>query len=404
LSADISLYLFYMLKISTLTLLLIGGCLSVARAQTSWTLGSAVRKESPTDTLRGWFRYDDQVHFQPLAGGAQQVIPPQSIERLLTERGELFVPTPAALASATSSGLMSQVVSGQVSLLHDEASKQKTYFLLMPGGQVAELSRLTFLQQIQNALPGCPVTSTDSLTIKAKKLRYQARYLGPLVVRYNRCRYPTAATSMVRLHAAARLTGGLRAGLQSYQLAYQRTGQLQDTDFGSHTSATAGAFLRLTFNQRFYLQPELNYQQLTGDGTVSIPTNSALYNRYSTSHLNRQLAVGNLLARYHVGLPAEGKWRPILLGGLSAGYAFKSEYTVNSALVYTDGTQKYESAEPTSAAKWSSGYVAGLGVEAPLWHRPTLEARYYASYFDVTGIIKRDVKAEILELQLAWSW
>ncbi|QJX47707.1 hypothetical protein HMJ29_12450 [Hymenobacter taeanensis] len=34
---------------------------------------------------------------------------------------------------------------------------------------------------------------------------------------------------------------------------------------------------------------------------------------------------------------------------------------------------------------------------------PTLEARYYATYFDTTGSIKRTIKAEILELQLAWS-
>jgi hypothetical protein len=389
-------------RLSLLGLVLLSVALP-AKAQKNWEAGYLLLTTNPTDTLRGWVRYREQaVQFQPTAGPAR-TIPLTEIRRWHTSRGEDLVLTPKALQPYTPAPILSEVVQGRTALYYDALGTQQ-YILAPDAGEARPLLRNSYQKQLQQLLPAC--SGPDSLLQPGRRVAYKGRDLAPLVLRYNRCRWPQEPARAATLQANARLEGGLRAGPRSYRLRYRYDGELQDTDFGRQVGLAGAVFARLSFNQRFFLQSELEYEGLTSSGRLSVPTNTPSFARLVDTSLKRRQALATLLVRYHMGLPVAGRWRPLLLGGISAGYALSSEFSVTTTLSFPDSRPAVVLPEDATAARWSRGYVAGAGVEIPVGaHRPTLELRYHPMLFQTTGgTLGRQMQVQATELQLSWAW
>ncbi|UYZ65047.1 porin family protein [Hymenobacter weizhouensis] len=392
----------------TVFFLLLGGLLvggsRAGLAQYRWQPARLVLRAAPTDTLAAWARYyAGQVEVLPAAGGSRRSVLLPDLVLWQTAAGAVYEPTPARLARHTPAPVVQKLVGGPASLFIDESSSQQRYLVLTADSGYA-LPRNNYLQQLHYALPGCPATSPDSLEAGARRLRYTGRSLAPLVARYGKCRPPASPVQVLEPRSGARLQLGLWAGAQHIQLRYAYSGLLQDTRFANRTGPTAGLLARLTFNERLYFQPELTYVSLQGQGSSALPTGTTAFSRTTTSALKRQMLLGNLLARFHFGVPAGRRVRPVLLAGAAAGYALASHLTISTTTRFADG-RSVEVSEPATAAPWAGGYVLGTGVELPLLRRrPTLELRYQAVTVATSGLVERPLQARLLQFQASWYW
>jgi Outer membrane protein beta-barrel domain len=256
------------------------------------------------------------------------------------------------------------------------------YFLENTTGQMLVVHHQTFFLFLKEYFKNCDELIAEIQTAIDRNYSPREYKLADYVMQYNHCTHPDAQAFLYFKPEKLKAHFGLTAGLQSTAIHFTSEKLiLKDYAFEKKTGFKAGLFFEFTYNNKFYLNPELLISSNAGDLVYNNPKAADPYEnmKFEMSTLCLQVPV---FFKYSFGKKA---FRPFVKAGPE--FAFILEHDFKNYYLYSS---PYHNPITFGIAyhHFGLGYGLGLGLEKALGtdkNAMYLELRLDNVYYNLLG-------------------